>query len=271
MTLPRKLSNKVLLFFALFGSAIFFIQEGLISNAGGEKGDSLTCKIEAEQLKDDQLLSLVALPGKKLDIDVAKMIYGAEKLGHYKFAVSTETDETKNDPSHFFQATDCPDLALDNPKYLYCLLKALYYSPNTEYRWFLVASEIVYPLMKNITHNLLGLNSDTFLYMGEQLQDHSSNQWYCSLKSGLLLSRKALQTIVEEVESCLLSGTNGAGDVVLGRCIATTVHESCLKKNKVSECLVLSCPLFGGFTGNIGCQILGPQPPSSYDHDMPSI
>ena len=233
----RSLKFTVILFFIGCGLVIYFTAQGrLISH-----GDILTRGIEGKQLsKDAHLLTIVALPKKKLEIDVARTIYEAWRtgnlaLGHYKFAVTTKTN--KNNPSHhLFLPTDCSDLTLDDPKQLYCLLKAIYYTSSDEYKWFFITSEVVYPLVENIRHTLIGLNSDTFLYIGEQLQDHSSDQKYCSLKSGLLLSRKALQTVVEQLESCLLSGTSGAGDVVLGKCIATAVHQQCTKKNEVSAC-----------------------------------
>ena len=233
-----KLSAKVLFIVVILGPTVYFIQERLISHAKGEREDILPYRPEREQFKDAQLLTIVALPKEKLDSDVAKMIYETWGAEHYKFAISTGVDE--NDLAHLFQITDCSDLTLDDPKQLYCLLKAIYYTSSDEYKWFFITSEVVYPLVENIRHALIGLNSDTFLYMGEQLQDNSSSQQYCSLRSGLLLSRKALQTIVEELESCLLSDTSGPGDVILGRCIATAVHKSCMKKKDVSVLLTLS-------------------------------
>lgn len=184
------------------------------------------------------LLTVVVLPkSSQPSLEAAdKMInstWGREALGHYRLAVDASGAQFSS--PHLLQASDCTDLELEHPKHFYCLLKAIHRLHINEYKWFLIASELIYMSVHRIDKHLIGLNPNAFLYIGERVQDHTLGHHYCSIKSGLLLSRKALHIIVSQLEACLLSsGPAKSSDVVLGWCIATVVHQTCWEMNEVS-------------------------------------
>lgn len=228
-----KLLSKVLLCCIACSLLINYFQTAFVTygGGGGEKGSSGEEEELFENTHLELVLTVMALPENKLE-SVNQMVnstWGAEALGHYRLVVGTSLD---NYSANILQGTECCDFKLvaDDSRQLYCLLKAIYYSHVNEYKWFLIASEMIYPSLQKLERYLVNLNSHAFLYMGEREPIHN----YCSVKSGLLLSRKALHTIVHELEGCMLSGGPGeAGNAVLGMCIAAMVHESCLQINKV--------------------------------------
>lgn len=231
-----KFLSKVIIIFFTCGLFVNYFQEDAVTNS---REGRISTHGDASKLFESPhmklMLTIVSLPKSKLESvkQIINSTWGAEDTVHYKLAVGASIGKDSH-LADTLQAIECSEFKLDNPKQLYCLLKAIYNHHINEYKWFLITSELIYPSMQKLEKYLLSLNPHAFLYIGEQAPGFG----YCSLKSGLLLSRKALQVVVNELEACMVSGGAGeAGDMVLGWCIAEIVHESCLEMKAVNTLL----------------------------------
>ena len=185
------------------------------------------------------LLEVVATSRNELQLAVDKVNTNwGQGVEHWTLAIGTADEEMfeNGDNLQVLEASKCHDFVSDgymSASQLFCLLKAVYRSHHSNYRWFIIGQNSgtegsIYIAVRRLERLLSGLDPDMVIYVGECGTGLTG-------RSGIVLSHAALRLIVPHLHTCLEEGgvVTGAGDEALEACFEAKLQKSCYDWDQV--------------------------------------
>ena len=124
----------------------------------------------------------------------------------------------------------------DETRGTYEVLKYLYEHELNSYHWFVLVSDEVYINALGLEELLNRMDSESNIYMGYPSTNDFNDITYCAEGPGVILSRAALQELVQKLDQCKDEGNNW--DIELGICVNNILNAKCA--NGAAEVRVLS-------------------------------
>ena len=143
-----------------------------------------------------------------------------------------------------------PDQPVNSVAKHFSVIKYISDNYGNTFQWILLANDNLYVRAARLASLLKQLDPSENIYLGRAARGKDKDvkklsllphEFYCLGSSGVVLSRRLLQTLVPHLELCLNAAVSGKGqgssghpDVELGRCISRHIGVQCSKAAQVS-------------------------------------